>query len=70
MSMGRLLESLLNAKKIPPQAFSAINDILPVCNEAVHGGEIDPNVAQSVLAIGSDVLALLQRARLYSASTS
>ena len=59
-TLGRLLESLLRKEVLPPQAVAALQDILPPMNEAVHGGQVDQAVANSVVAIGADVLALLR----------
>lgn len=63
MSIGRLLNLLLKEKLLAPQAISALNDILPPMNEAVHGGQIDQSVASAVLAVGTDILALLRTVR-------
>lgn len=59
-SVGQLIESLLQEELLPPQAFAALKDILPPMNEAVHGGQVEQSVANSVVAIGADVLALLR----------
>jgi hypothetical protein len=59
-SIGRLIEALLRKEVLPPQAVAALQDILPPMNEAVHGGQVEQSVANSVVAIGADVLALLR----------
>jgi hypothetical protein len=61
-SIGRLIEVLLREDIVPPQAVAALQDILPPMNEAVHGGQVEQSVANSVVAIGADVLALLRTA--------
>lgn len=63
MSLGRLLDLLFKEKLLAPQAISALKDILPAMNDAVHGGQIEQSVASTVLAVGADVLALLRTAR-------
>ena len=59
-SLGGLIEALLRKDVLPPQAVAALQDILPPMNEAVHGGQIEQSVANSVAAIGTDILALLR----------
>jgi hypothetical protein len=61
ISVNQLLSALAQKKIIPYEAVSAINDILPLCNQAIHGADIDAALAQSVLAIGTDLVALLKR---------
>jgi hypothetical protein len=63
MTIGRLLHLLLKEKLLAPQAISALNEILPPMNDAVHGGQIDQSVASAVITVGTDILALLRTAR-------
>lgn len=59
-SLGRMIEVLLRKEVLPPQAVAALQDILPPMNEAIHGGQVDQAVANSVGTIGADILALLR----------
>lgn len=44
---------------LDPKLAAAVRDILPACNEAIHGGMIDEQTARAILEIGEDVVALL-----------
>lgn len=59
-SVSRLVKALEVEKIIPGSVASAIRDVLPACNQAVHGAEVTTEVAQSVLGVGNDVLATLK----------
>lgn len=60
VSISRLLDLLFKEKLLAPQVISAIHNILPPMNDAVHGGQIDQSVANTVLEVGKDILKLLR----------
>lgn len=59
LAIPRLLQVLAEKKVVSGQLVAAVNSILPVCNEAIHGGDIPRETALSVLSVGADVLSLL-----------
>lgn len=61
ISINKLLESLIKVGVIEPNIVSAIRDVLPVCNQAVHGGDINANIALQVLSVGDDIVLALRQ---------
>lgn len=59
ISVAYLLESLARNEIIGRDVVSAIKEILPVCNSAIHGGNVKIDVAVKVLDIGADILRIL-----------
>lgn len=51
-----LINSLVNKRRIPHSEARFIEDILQVCNKAVHGIEVDAISASRILRMGRDVI--------------
>jgi hypothetical protein len=59
-ALSRMTQELEAKGLIPPPIASAIRDVLPACNLAIHGAEVSMETAQAVLGVGADVLAALR----------
>ena len=59
-SIGYLLDTLVHREVLHDRVVAAIRDVLPVCNMAIHGGEVTTEVASSVLNLGEDLLRVLR----------
>lgn len=62
-NIRRILEQLDQKGKFNPTVIRAIQDILPVCNRAVHGQAVDTETAQNVIDIAREILAILRGRR-------
>lgn len=60
MGVPQLTEVLLRREILSPPLVAAIRDVLPACNQAVHGAEVSADVAQSVSNVGQDILSALR----------
>ena len=69
-SIGFLISMLTKRGLLGPAVASAINDVLPACNEAIHGGQVTLQVARSVLGVGKDLVTLLRSYRSFAATES
>jgi hypothetical protein len=58
--VGYLLEMLGQRGVLDNRVVAAIRDVLPVCNMAIHGGEVTPEIANSVLRLGEDLVRVLR----------
>lgn len=58
--LRRVLEALERSGKVPDVAITAIRDILPICNRAIHGDVIDPGDARNVIDIAREVMVILE----------
>ncbi len=59
MTVRFLLTMLAERGVIKADIVATIEDLLPVCNQAIHGGEVTSEVARSVLNVGADLLTVL-----------
>jgi hypothetical protein len=59
-SIRYLLEALAARRILGTEIIAVINDVLPVCNSAIHGGEISLDTASGVLSVGEDLLRILR----------
>lgn len=60
LSIPRLTEALLNRHLLTASVIAAINDVMPACNQAIHGAEVAPELAQSVINVGEELLNVLR----------
>lgn len=60
LGIGRLVDLLAGRDLLPAGIKGAFDNILPACNQAVHGADVESDVARSVLAVGSDLLSYLR----------
>ncbi len=58
--VGRLLRRLEEERLLDPEIVTALKDVLPACNQAVHGAEVTSETAQAVLSIGEQILRILR----------
>lgn len=58
--LRRTLEALERGERLPDAAYAAIRDILPICNRAIHGEEVDLATAQNVIDIANEVMTILR----------
>ncbi|MFW8696121.1 hypothetical protein, partial [Mesorhizobium japonicum] len=56
----RMVRDLTERRLLPETIEPVVRDILPLCNEAIHGGDVSTSSSQSVLAVGEELLAILQ----------
>ena len=61
LAIPSLLQVLVDRKTLSIQVAAVIKNILPVCNQAIHGGEIGRETALSVSNIGTEVLKVLRQ---------
>lgn len=59
-SIGSLVRELTKRQILEPRLISALQDVLPVLNEAIHGGEVRQSTAFIVLEIGDDLIQVLK----------
>ncbi len=60
IGIPRLLDLLVKKKILNEFLVSAIKDILPACNQAIHGAEVPLSIARSVLSVGEEVVKILR----------
>lgn len=60
LSVSRLAEMLTREGLVSKTVLQAILDILPICNRAVHGEEIDLRTAQRVIDTAKEVSIVLR----------
>jgi len=60
MRLSQMISQLLQREVIPPELASAMRDIIPAANNAVHGNDIPTEQAYSLVELGDEVLSLLQ----------
>lgn len=58
--LRRSIEMLAQTGDIPDVAVEAIRDILPVCNRAIHGEQIDTATARNVIGVARELMTILQ----------
>ena len=59
-SLRRLINDLGQTEVVEPDLIAAIDDVLPVLNQAVHGGDVSHETAASVLKVGEQILTYLR----------
>lgn len=64
--MHRTLATLEARKVLPSAAIAAIRDIIPICNRALHGEEIDATTARKVTDIAGEVMVILHSQKHYA----
>lgn len=69
MSLGRTLGVLEKESLVPFAVAAAIRDIMPVCNRAIHGEEVDLKTARSVVSLARQIMMFLQGKRQRQAAT-
>ena len=69
-SIEFLISALTKRGLLGSAVASAIKDVLPACNEAIHGGQVTLQVARSVLSVGKDLVTLLRSYRPFTATES
>ncbi len=62
--LSRTLDALERSEALPSVAISAIRDILPICNRAIHGEDIDRVSAQEVVGVAREVMVILEGVRI------
>jgi hypothetical protein len=60
VSIRRLVDTLVDREVLERKVAATINDVIPACNLAIHGGQITPETAEGVLSIGQDLLDILR----------
>lgn len=60
MSLRRIAVKLADQNLIDKSYIPAIHDIATVCNQAIHGKEIDNRSAEIIIDIGTDVITYLR----------
>ncbi|MES3098944.1 hypothetical protein [Sphingomonas faeni] len=60
VGLGRAADFLARAEVIPPALHSAIRDILPAANDAVHGYDVPIEQAALIVRLGDDVVRVLR----------
>lgn len=68
VSVNTLLSLLAKQGFIGPAFLYSLENVLSVCNEAIHGGSVTQEVARSVLSVGQDLLKVLRSRALDSVS--
>ena len=63
LGISRLMQLLAEKEILSSRLVAAVNSILPVCNDAIHGSDIPRETALSVLSVGADVLSLLLKSQ-------
>lgn len=58
--LGWMLRNLEQRGVLPSPVFSAIGDVLPLCNAASHGEDISINDARLVVELGEDIIRVLR----------
>jgi hypothetical protein len=56
-SLSGLTEALEAAQELTPRQASALRDLVPTLNRAVHAEEVDPEVGAQVVKFGTELLA-------------
>jgi hypothetical protein len=59
MTVRFLLNMLADRGILKADIVAAIDDLLPACNQAIHGGAVTSKVARAVLNVGADLLTVL-----------
>ncbi len=59
-TLRALAEALAREGAISNEAVNLINDLNPVMNEAVHGGQLQPNASNFALEYGPKILSMLK----------
>jgi hypothetical protein len=59
-NLSRTLSMLEHRDILPLAAITAIREILPICNRAIHGEDIDRASAQSVIDVAREVMVILE----------
>ena len=59
LGVGRLADEMHRSEIIDNATLAAIKDILPVVNQAIHGGEVSTETAASVLNVGRKLITAL-----------
>jgi hypothetical protein len=60
MTARFLVDLLADRHFLPPELTATIRTVLPVCEQAIHGGAITADVARSVLNVGAELLTMLR----------
>lgn len=58
-SISRLMTSLARSEVLAQGLVSTLENILTVCDGAVHGGNVDAELASTILDIGEDAICVL-----------
>jgi hypothetical protein len=69
MTIGTILNVFAERRVLDQNVISAIRDVLPACNLAIHGGDVTLRLANSVINIGERLIRILRSVR-YSRTTS
>jgi uncharacterized protein YutE (UPF0331/DUF86 family) len=62
-SVSLLAKTLARQKILPESILAAIQEVASVCNQAVHGYEVDNDQAEQIIAAGEDLLIYLSGLR-------
>jgi hypothetical protein len=65
-----LARELASKKVLPPELLNVLQQIIPIANEAVHGGEISDQEAASVVRAGGQLLEALRSLREFRGNIS
>jgi hypothetical protein len=57
-----LAEELMRKEVLPIELRGALRDVVSVCNQAIHGGNVQDDVAASVVRVGGQLLEAIQAA--------
>jgi hypothetical protein len=61
LSVIGLAQELVSKEVLPAPWLGALKEIIPVCNQAIHGSEVPDGVAASVVRVGGQLLERLRR---------
>jgi len=61
LSLGRMILDLSRADYLSPDIGHPLREVVSICNRAVHGEEIRPQDAQSIIDTGAYLLEMLYR---------